>query len=189
MNLEGLRRPEGISSNIPDLMPLDFFFFKTLRLHSSPLGPYLIHPVVAWEGYVVQGDQDPSGASLALSLGRSEQLLLVQASVQGQAINVHMQLNKKTSLLKMSLSPRRHGNQRCVTASDIMVNASAPEQKQETGAVLGRVLFHTLQGRCVVSRSLPKESFFLDYMMTHLELENFTAMGKFPSGREEQKYG
>lgn len=28
MNLEGLRRPEGISSNIPDLMPLDFFFFK-----------------------------------------------------------------------------------------------------------------------------------------------------------------
>lgn len=91
----------------------------------------------------------------------------------------------------MSLSPRLHGNQRCVTASDIMaeVNASAPEQKQETGAVLGRVLFHTLQGRCVVSRSLPKESFFLDYMMTRLELENFTAMGKFPSGREGQKYG
>lgn len=63
------------------------------------------------------------------------------------------------------------------------VNASSPEQKQETGAVLGRALFHTLKGRCVVSRSLPAESFFLDYMMASLGTENFTATGKCPSGR------
>lgn len=58
------------------------------------------------------------------------------------------------------------------------VNPSSPEQIQETGAVLGRVLFHALQGRCIVSRSLPEESFFLDYLMTYLGPENFTAMGK-----------
>ncbi|XP_029299362.1 zinc transporter ZIP4 [Cottoperca gobio] len=63
----------------------------------------------------------------------------------------------------------------CVTASEIMteVNAS-PDQGQEVGAVLGRVLFHALQGHCVISRSLPEESFFLDYIMERLGSENFT---------------
>lgn len=98
-----------------------------------------------------------------------------------------MQLNKK---LTIALSPCLRGNQVCVTASDIMaeLNASSPGQKQETGAVLGRVLFHTLQGRCIVGRSLPQEGFFLDYMMRYLGPENFTAQGKCPSGGEEQKY-
>lgn len=58
------------------------------------------------------------------------------------------------------------------------VSASSPEQKQETGAVLGRVLFHALEGQCILSRSLPEESFFLDYTMNLLGLENFTAVGK-----------
>ncbi|XP_041811951.1 zinc transporter ZIP4 [Chelmon rostratus] len=64
----------------------------------------------------------------------------------------------------------------CITASDIMteVNASSPDQRQEVGAVLGRVLYHALQGRCFISRSLPEEGFFLDYIMDHLESENFT---------------
>lgn len=96
-----------------------------------------------------------------------------------------MQLDKKKkSLLNVALSPCLHGNQECVTASDIMaeVNASSPEQIQEAGAVLGRVLFHTLQGRCIVIRSLPQESFFLDYTMRFLGPENFTAQGKCPSG-------
>lgn len=59
------------------------------------------------------------------------------------------------------------------------VNASLPEQKQEAGAVLGRVLFHALEGRCILSRSLPNETFFLDYIMDGQE--NFTATGKRPS--------
>ncbi|CAG10811.1 unnamed protein product [Tetraodon nigroviridis] len=73
---------------------------------------------------------------------------------------------------------RPNGTESCVTARDIMaeVNASSPEQNQETGAVLGRVLFHTLQGRCVASRPLPEESFFLDFLMAHLGTENFTAV-------------
>ncbi|XP_018526260.1 zinc transporter ZIP4 [Lates calcarifer] len=64
----------------------------------------------------------------------------------------------------------------CVTASDIMaeVNASAPDQKQEVGAVLGRVLYHALRGHCFISRSLPEESFFLDYIIDRLGSENFT---------------
>lgn len=83
----------------------------------------------------------------------------------------------------MSLSPCLHGNQRCVAASDIMaeLNASSPEQKQESGAVFGRVLFHALQGRCIVSRPLPEESFFLNFTMTYLGTENFTATGRCPS--------
>lgn len=79
--------------------------------------------------------------------------------------------------------PYHHGNQSCVTASDIMteVNASSPDQSQEVGAVLGRVLYHALQGHCFISRSLPEESFFLDYIMDHLGSENFTVGGNCPS--------
>ncbi|XP_054462620.1 zinc transporter ZIP4 isoform X2 [Anoplopoma fimbria] len=64
----------------------------------------------------------------------------------------------------------------CVTAGDITteVNASSPDQRQEVGAVLGRVLYHALQGHCFISRSLPEESFFLDYIMDRLGSENFT---------------
>ncbi|XP_035536793.1 zinc transporter ZIP4 [Morone saxatilis] len=64
----------------------------------------------------------------------------------------------------------------CVTASDIMteVNASSPNQRQEVGAVFGRVLYHALQGRCFISRPLPEESFFLDYILDRLGSENFT---------------
>lgn len=65
------------------------------------------------------------------------------------------------------------------------VNASSPDQRQEVGAVLGRVLYHALQGRCFISRSLPEEGFFLDYIMDHLESENFTVAGKCPA--ETQK--
>ncbi|XP_073340039.1 zinc transporter ZIP4 [Pagrus major] len=69
-----------------------------------------------------------------------------------------------------------HGNQSCLTAIDIMteVNASSPDQRLEVGAVLGRVLYHALLGRCLISRSLPEESFFLDYIMDRLGSENFT---------------
>lgn len=62
------------------------------------------------------------------------------------------------------------------------VNASLPEQTQEAGAVLGRVLFHALKGQYILSRSLPNESFFLEYMMNYLGPENFTATGKRKHG-------
>ncbi|XP_074468723.1 zinc transporter ZIP4 [Sebastes fasciatus] len=65
----------------------------------------------------------------------------------------------------------------CVTASDVMteVNASSPvHQRQEVGAVLGRVLYHALLGHCFISRSLPEEIFFLDYITERLGSENFT---------------
>uniref|UniRef100_A0A8C9WVJ7 Zinc transporter ZIP4/12 EF-hand domain-containing protein n=1 Tax=Sander lucioperca TaxID=283035 RepID=A0A8C9WVJ7_SANLU len=64
----------------------------------------------------------------------------------------------------------------CVTASDIMaeVNQSSAEQRQEVGAVLGRVLYHALQGHCFISHSLPEESFFLDFIIDRLGSENFT---------------
>ncbi|KAM6974687.1 zinc transporter ZIP4 [Tautogolabrus adspersus] len=54
------------------------------------------------------------------------------------------------------------------------VNASSPDPQQEIGAVLGRVLYHALLGRCFISRSLPEESFFLDYILDHLGSQNFT---------------
>ncbi|XP_034748779.1 zinc transporter ZIP4 [Etheostoma cragini] len=64
----------------------------------------------------------------------------------------------------------------CVTTSDIMaeVSASSAEQRQEVGAVLGRVLYHALQGHCFISHSLPEESFFLDFIIDRLGSENFT---------------
>ncbi|XP_056255658.1 zinc transporter ZIP4-like [Seriola aureovittata] len=64
----------------------------------------------------------------------------------------------------------------CVAASDIMteVNASSPDQRQEVGAALGRVLYHALQGHCFITQSLPEESFFLDFIMERLGSENFT---------------
>lgn len=134
-----------------------------------------------------------SGAEHDLSMGPSNSywmLLLVQASVRGQVINVHMQLNKKLTCENFPFLPVP-GDQTCVTAGDIMaeVNASSPAQIQETGAVMGRVLFHALRGQCIVSRLLPNETFFLDYMLNHLGLENFTTTGIRPSGRGEQKYG
>lgn len=80
-----------------------------------------------------------------------------------------------------------HRKQHCVTASDIMseVNPASPGQSQEVGAVLGRVLYHTLQGRCFTNQSLPEEHFFLDYILSHLGSENFTVGGKCTS--ETQK--
>ncbi|KAK2830463.1 hypothetical protein Q5P01_018394 [Channa striata] len=60
--------------------------------------------------------------------------------------------------------------ERCTTISEIMTD----EQTQEVGAVLGRVLYHVLQGHCFISKSLPEESFFLDYIMERLGSENFT---------------
>ncbi|XP_061520889.1 zinc transporter ZIP4 isoform X1 [Phycodurus eques] len=62
----------------------------------------------------------------------------------------------------------------CVEASDVMSEVGAPsaEQTQAAGAVLGRVLYHALRGRCF--QSLPEESFFLDYIMHRLGSENFT---------------
>ncbi|KAG7501418.1 zinc transporter ZIP4 [Solea senegalensis] len=64
----------------------------------------------------------------------------------------------------------------CVSASDIMaeVNASLPDQGQDVGAVLGRILYHALHGHCFISSSLPEESYFLDYLMDQVGSENFT---------------
>ncbi|MED6260887.1 hypothetical protein ATANTOWER_030796 [Ataeniobius toweri] len=64
----------------------------------------------------------------------------------------------------------------CVTASGIMmeVDPSSVDQKQEVGAVLGRVLYHALLGHCFIGQTLPDESFFLDYVLTRLGSENFT---------------
>ncbi|XP_049606538.1 zinc transporter ZIP4 [Syngnathus scovelli] len=56
----------------------------------------------------------------------------------------------------------------CITSSDIMLEV---EETQVAGAVLGRVLYHALRGRCF--QTLPEESFFLDYIV-HLGSENFT---------------
>lgn len=58
------------------------------------------------------------------------------------------------------------------------VNASSPDQRRETGAVMGRVLYHALQGRCLIKRALPDENFFLDDIMRRLVSENFTVTGK-----------
>lgn len=65
------------------------------------------------------------------------------------------------------------------------VNPASPDQSQEVGAVLGRVLYHALQGRCFSNRSLPEEHFFLDYILSRLGSENFTVGGKCTS--ETQK--
>ncbi|KAE8281902.1 Zinc transporter ZIP4 Solute carrier family 39 member 4 Zrt- and Irt-like protein 4 [Larimichthys crocea] len=67
-------------------------------------------------------------------------------------------------------------NENCITASDIMTeaNASSPGQTQEVGAVLGRILYHALQGRCFLNRALPEESFFVNYILNRLGSENFT---------------
>ncbi|TNN47386.1 Zinc transporter ZIP4 [Liparis tanakae] len=79
----------------------------------------------------------------------------------------------------------------CVTADDITteVNPSSPDQRQEVGAVLGRVLYHALQGHCFISRPLPEESFFLDYIMERLGPENFTVEGKQMSLRNTEEHG
>ncbi|XP_054910047.1 zinc transporter ZIP4 [Poeciliopsis prolifica] len=67
-------------------------------------------------------------------------------------------------------------NKSCVAASSIMaaVDPSFPDQKQEVGAVMGRVLYYALLGNCFSGQSLPEENFFLDYIMTRLGSENFT---------------
>lgn len=65
-------------------------------------------------------------------------------------------------------------NESCITASSIMANTSTPDQRQEVGAVLGRVLYHSLKGECFDSPLLPTESFFLDYILNSLGSENFT---------------
>ncbi|XP_032437766.1 zinc transporter ZIP4 [Xiphophorus hellerii] len=67
-------------------------------------------------------------------------------------------------------------NKSCVAASSIMeeVDPLFPDQKQEVGAVLGRVLYYALLGYCFSGQSLPEENFFLDYIITQLGSENFT---------------
>lgn len=62
-----------------------------------------------------------------------------------------------------------------------MANTSTPDERQEVGAVLGRVLYHSLRGECFDSQILPAESFFLDYILSYLGSENFTIEGKHPS--------
>ncbi|XP_023150388.1 zinc transporter ZIP4 [Amphiprion ocellaris] len=85
----------------------------------------------------------------------------------------------ETVFLKLRKHYEATGNESCVTASDIMaeINATSPVQDQEVGAVLGRVLYHALQGRCFTAESLPEESFFLDYIMHKLGSDNFTVEG------------
>lgn len=56
------------------------------------------------------------------------------------------------------------------------VDVSSENQTQDVGAVLGRILHHALHGDCIIGRSLPEESFFLDYIMARLG-ENFTVEG------------
>ncbi|KAM4631491.1 zinc transporter ZIP4 [Polymixia lowei] len=78
--------------------------------------------------------------------------------------------------LKDRYQPLNH--ERCVTADDIMVEVDTSSagggQSEEVGAVLGRVLYHALQGRCFLRHSLPEESFFMDYIMERMGSENFT---------------
>uniref|UniRef100_A0A672Z9C8 Zinc transporter ZIP4 n=1 Tax=Sphaeramia orbicularis TaxID=375764 RepID=A0A672Z9C8_9TELE len=72
----------------------------------------------------------------------------------------------------------------CLGAGDVMaaVNTTSGHQGQEVGAVLGRVLFHVLKGQCFESSSLPEESFFLDFILDHLDSENFT-VGELTSAK------
>lgn len=88
------------------------------------------------------------------------------------------------SLFVLPLS-YHHTDQNCITASDIMTeaNASSPGQTQEVDAVLGRILYYALQGRCFLNRALPEESFFVNYILNRLGSENFTVAGKCPSGK------
>ncbi|KAF7210977.1 zinc transporter ZIP4 [Nothobranchius furzeri] len=86
-------------------------------------------------------------------------------------------------------------NKSCVTASSIMteIDPSSSDEKQEVGAVLGRVLYHALLGHCFTDQSLPEESFFLDYIMHQLGSENFTVqdlkvlMWRLKLGQEEDR--
>lgn len=59
------------------------------------------------------------------------------------------------------------------------INTPSGEQIHEVGAILGYVLYHTLQGHCFTDHSLPEESFFVDYIMDRLGTENFTVQGKY----------
>ncbi|XP_024131057.1 zinc transporter ZIP4 [Oryzias melastigma] len=69
-------------------------------------------------------------------------------------------------------------NQNCASAASFMPDAAvAPEQQQEVGVVLGRVLVHALQGRCFSAHFLPEESFFLDSIMDRVGSENLTVEG------------
>uniref|UniRef100_UPI003AAB8F89 zinc transporter ZIP4-like n=1 Tax=Centroberyx gerrardi TaxID=166262 RepID=UPI003AAB8F89 len=94
---------------------------------------------------------------------------------QHEHIDVHG-LEALLQELEEHYKPSQHES--FVTASDIMaeVNASSAGagQREELGAVLGRVLYHALQGHCFISRPLPEESFFLDYIMERIGSENFT---------------
>ncbi|XP_061753546.1 zinc transporter ZIP4 [Nerophis ophidion] len=54
------------------------------------------------------------------------------------------------------------------------VGAPSAEETQAAGAVLGRVLYHAVRGGCFVSRFLPEESFFLDYIIHEIGSDNFT---------------
>ena len=67
-----------------------------------------------------------------------------------------------------------------MTASNIMteIDASSEHHIQEVGAVLGRVLYHALLGRCFAGQPLPEEHFFLDYILHWLGSDNFTVEGK-----------
>ncbi|XP_037331030.2 zinc transporter ZIP4 [Pungitius pungitius] len=67
----------------------------------------------------------------------------------------------------------------CLTANDIVAEVDASSADQELGPVLGRILYHALQGHCFIKPalrhpSLPEESFFLDFIMDHLGSTNFT---------------
>lgn len=82
----------------------------------------------------------------------------------------------ETVFLKLRKHYEAASNESCVTAGDIMaeINATSPAQEQEVGPVLGRVLYHGLQGRCFTAESLPEQSFFLHYIMHQLGSDNFT---------------
>uniref|UniRef100_A0A672Z8D2 Zinc transporter ZIP4 n=1 Tax=Sphaeramia orbicularis TaxID=375764 RepID=A0A672Z8D2_9TELE len=88
----------------------------------------------------------------------------------------------------------------CLGAGDVMaaVNTTSGHQGQEVGAVLGRVLFHVLKGQCFESSSLPEESFFLDFILDHLDSENFTvgdlkvlmrSLNLGPNPQDEHEHG
>ncbi|XP_068432028.1 zinc transporter ZIP4 isoform X1 [Clinocottus analis] len=114
---------------------------------------------------------------------------------------VHMDVHElKVLLQELQDHYEPSDRESCVTAADITteVDLSSPDQRQEVGAVLGRVLYHALKGHCFSGRSLPAESFFLDYIMAHVGQENFTItdletfmrslnLGHFPKHEHEHQ--
>ncbi|XP_033831182.1 zinc transporter ZIP4 [Periophthalmus magnuspinnatus] len=73
-------------------------------------------------------------------------------------------------MLLQSLHYRPKESQSCIGAGDLI----GGHEDGDIVVVLGRILFHTLEGHCFASTALPNESFFINSIMERLGSNNFT---------------